>query len=72
MADNPSQAMLAPAPERVGLPKIWRTIRRWPLLPLAMLLLVVFAGVMAPWIAPEDPRKGNLRARMVPPVWLEG
>ncbi|MDE2939989.1 MAG: ABC transporter permease [Chloroflexota bacterium] len=72
MADNPTQAVLAPAPERVGLPKIWRTVRRWPLLPLAMLLLVVFAGVFAPWIAPEDPRKGDLRARMVPPVWLEG
>ena len=72
MADNPTQAVLAPAPERVGLPKIWRTVRRWPLLPLAMLMLVVFAGVFAPWIAPEDPRKGDLRARMVPPVWLEG
>ena len=72
MADNPTQAVLAPAPERVGLPKIWRTARRWPLLPLTLLLLVVFAGVFAPWIAPEDPRKGNLRARMVPPVWLEG
>lgn len=72
MAENPTQAVLVPAPERVGLPKILRTVRRWPLLPLAMLLLVVFAGVMAPWIAPEDPRKGNLRARMVPPVWLEG
>ena len=42
------------------------------LLPLVMLLLVVFAGVFAPWIAPEDPRKGDLRARMVPPAWLEG
>ncbi len=72
MAENPTQAVLAPSPGRVGLPKIWRTVKRWPLLPLAMLLLVVFAGVMAPWIAPEDPRKGNLRARMVPPVWLEG
>ena len=72
MAENPTQAVLAPAPERVGLPKIWRTARRWPLLPLAMLLLVVFAGVFAPWIAPEDPRKGDLRARMVPPAWLEG
>ena len=72
MAENPTQAVLVPAPERVGLPKILRTVKRWPLLPLAMLLLVVFAGVMAPWIAPEDPRKGNLRARMVPPVWLEG
>ncbi len=72
MADNPTQAVLAPAPSRVGLPKIWRTARRWPLIPLFLLLLVVFAGVMAPWIAPEDPRKGNLRARMVPPAWLEG
>ena len=72
MAENPTQAVLAPAPGRVGLPKIWRTVRRWPLLPLSLLLLVVFAGVFAPWIAPEDPRKGNLRARMAPPVWLEG
>ena len=72
MADNPTQAVLAPAPQRVGLPKLWRTLRRWPLLPLVMLLLVVFAGVFAPWIAPEDPRKGDLRARMVPPAWLEG
>ena len=72
MANNPTQSVLAPAPQRVGLPKLWRTLRRWPLLPLVMLLLVVFAGVFAPWIAPEDPRKGDLRARMVPPAWLEG
>ena len=72
MAESPTQAVLAPAPGRVGLPKILRTVRRWPIIPLVLLLLVVFAGVMAPWIAPEDPRKGNLRARMVPPVWMEG
>ena len=72
MAENPAQAALSPAPDRVGLPKILRTIKRWPLIPLALLLLVVFSGVMAPWIAPEDPRKGNLRARMAPPIWLEG
>ena len=72
MAENPAQAVLAPAPNRVGLPKIWRTVKRWPLIPLVLLLMVVFAGLMAPWISPEDPRKGNLRARMAPPVWLEG
>ena len=72
MAENPTQAVLAPAPDRVGLPRMWRTVKRWPLIPLVLLLLVVFAGVFAPWIAPEDPRKGDLRARMVPPFWLEG
>ena len=72
MADNTSQAVLATPPQAVGLPGIWRRARRWPWLPLSLLLLVVFAGVLAPWIAPEDPRKGNLRARMAPPIWLEG
>lgn len=72
MAENPAQAVLVPPANRVSPLKIWRTLKRWPLIPLFLLLLVVFAGVMAPWIAPEDPRKGNLRARMVPPVWLEG
>jgi peptide/nickel transport system permease protein len=72
MAENPSQAVLAPAPDRVDLPKIWRTVKRWPLIPVVLLSMVVFAGVMAPWIAPEDPRKGDLRARMAPPFWMEG
>jgi peptide/nickel transport system permease protein len=72
MAENPSQAVLSPAPDRVDLPKIWRTVKRWPLIPVVLLSMVVFAGVMAPWIAPEDPRKGDLRARMAPPFWLEG
>ncbi len=72
MAENTPQAVLAPAPARVRLPKIWRTVKRWPLIPLFLLLLVVVSGVMAPWLAPDDPRKGNLRARMAPPVWLEG
>ncbi len=72
MVENASQAVLAPAPDRVSLPKIWRTVKRWPLIPLVLLMLVVVSGVMAPWIAPENPRKGDLRARMAPPVWLEG
>ncbi len=72
MAENPSQAVLSPAPDRVDLSKIWRTVKRWPLIPVVLLSMVVFAGVMAPWIAPEDPRKGDLRARMAPPFWMEG
>ena len=72
MADDTSQATLAAPAQAVSLPGLWRKVKRWPLLPMFLLLLVVFAGVMAPWIAPEDPRKGNLRARMAPPVWLAG
>jgi peptide/nickel transport system permease protein len=37
-----------------------------------LLSLVVVAGVAAPWIAPENPRKGDLRARMSPPAVSTG
>ncbi len=72
MADNLSRAIRTAPSEYLRLPQLWRSIRRWPVIPILLLALVVMAGVMAPWIAPENPRKGDLRARMAPPAWLEG
>ena len=51
--------------------RVLRRIRRAPVIPVFLLSLVVFAGVLAPWIAPENPRRGDLRQRMAPPVWIE-
>ncbi|PKB59027.1 MAG: hypothetical protein BZY83_04075 [SAR202 cluster bacterium Casp-Chloro-G2] len=34
--------------------------------------LVVIAGVFAPWLAPHDPEKGELRDRNIPPAWSGG
>jgi peptide/nickel transport system permease protein len=40
------------------------------LLPLAILLLVlVIPAAFADWIAPHDPRKGDLSERLLPPAW---
>ena len=39
---------------------------------LLMFLVVVFAAIFAPWIAPYDPLEQNLRASKTPPVWQEG
>lgn len=50
---------------------VFRRLRRTPVIPVFLLSLVVFAGVFAPWVAPDNPRKGDLRARMAPPVWVE-
>ena len=47
----------------------YRTLRRWPILPLALLFVVLFAGITAPWIAPHDPERGNLKERHIPPFW---
>ena len=48
-------------------------IRRLPILPVAILLIVlVIPAIFANQIAPHDPKSGSLGKRLTPPVWLEG
>ncbi len=47
-------------------------IRAWPVIPIIILALLATFAVFAPLLANQDPEKGNLRVRLVPPVWLEG
>jgi peptide/nickel transport system permease protein len=41
-------------------------------MPLFILSVFIVVGITAPWIAPHDPLRGNLRERNQPPVWAEG
>ena len=66
------QGLTLTQPRRVSVSSILQRLKRAPLLPLFLLSLVVFAGVLAPWISPQSPRRGDLRERMTPPMWLEG
>jgi peptide/nickel transport system permease protein len=47
-------------------------MRRLPLLPMFILTIFVVSGITAPWIAPHDPERGDIRARMTPPIWMDG
>ena len=50
-----------------------RALRRLPLVPIAILLLVLIVpALFAQWIAPHDPYISNLRARLQPPVGFGG
>ena len=49
-----------------------RALRRWPIVPFAILFLVVFSAIFAPLLTPYDPTHGNLREIFVPPMWQEG
>ena len=51
---------------------IYRKFKRWPVIPVFLLGLVVFAGLFAPLISPHDPEKGELRERNIPPAWSDG
>lgn len=52
----------------------WRGVLHSPRAVVGGLLLLAFIGlaVFAPWIAPHSPSQQNLRARLQPPVWIEG
>lgn len=59
---TPGEAVRAAAPAR-----------RFPGLPLFILLfLLVLPGLFAPYLAPHNPIRGSLRARLKPPVWVPG
>lgn len=44
-------------------------MRRWPVVPIAILTMLVITGIFAPLIAPHDPLKPTLGDRVAPPVW---
>lgn len=49
--------------------KVWYVLRRWPVLPMIILVLMIIAGVFAPVLSPMPPKEINLRGRAAPPIW---
>lgn len=58
-------AILVRAPGRV-----YRFLRRWPVLPVFILVLLVVAAIFAPWLEPHSPFAVSLEARLTPPAWF--
>ena len=52
--------------------RIWYLLRRWPIIPVIILIGLIVTGVFAPRIAPYDPVKQDLRLRNAPPIWDTG
>ena len=50
----------------------WRFMRRWPVIPAIILVVLVVCAVFAPLLTTHNQDYGDLRAINVPPVWLEG
>ena len=49
--------------------KTLRYIGRYPVVPLFILLVMAFAGILAQWISPHDPELARVRDRIQPPAW---
>ena len=59
-----------PARRLTRISGIYHNLRRWPVIPVAILAVVVLSGLTAPWIAPHNPEKGILQERHIPPFWF--
>ena len=44
-------------------------LRRWPIIPVLIILTICICAVFADVIAPHDPIQSSIRARNVPPIW---
>ncbi|MDP7613530.1 MAG: hypothetical protein QF908_06100, partial [Dehalococcoidia bacterium] len=54
------------------LAKIWWVLRKWPVIPIIILLTLLICSGFSEQIAPESYRKTDLRLRNAPPFWMEG
>ena len=52
--------------------KAAETLRRAPLIPLAIIFIVIFTATFAPLLSPYSTTKPSLADRLTPPAWQEG
>ena len=51
--------------------KVLYVLRRWPVFPIFIIVTLVVSAVFAPFIAPNEPIKQDLRAKTDAPFWYE-
>ena len=62
-----------PAPARIRVVRTLRGLRKRHILlaiSVFVLLLVAGTGILALWVSPHDPRRGNLEDQKLPPAWI--
>ena len=50
----------------------WRFMRRWPVIPVVILVVMVVCAIFAPLLTTHNQEYGDLRAPNTPPSWLAG
>ena len=49
--------------------QIWYVLRRWPIIPIFILVSVSIISIGANWIAPVDPNVQKLNFNLMEPTW---
>jgi dipeptide transport system permease protein len=66
-----SSTIAASAPVMSPAREVWLSMRanRGAMIALAVILLLIFCAIFAPWIAPNDPAAQNVDQALLPPAW---
>ncbi|MBI2016053.1 MAG: ABC transporter permease [Candidatus Rokubacteria bacterium] len=70
LAGSPAAPGAVPAAWRGSLRRLARL--RWGVTAALVMLAIVAAAVLAPWVSPHDPLVVDIRHRLAPPVWMAG
>ncbi len=54
---------------RSFLSQLWYLLRRWPIIPIIILSVVVFVALFASWVSPSDPNFQRTEFVKHPPTW---
>lgn len=55
--------------KRSALSQVWYFVRRWPVLPLIIMVVLLISGIFAPFVAPADELEQSLSFRNFAPTW---
>ncbi len=72
MAEQDNQFAYVELRPKTGILQVFEQFRKWPVIPVAILFILIFAAITAPFLAPYHPVRGDLRARATPPIWQDG
>ena len=71
-AEQTAQIAARSAPRSQQRLTLWYVLRRWPILPVALLALLAIMGIGADWVAPNDPIDQSLPDRNARPLYQDG
>ena len=72
MTEHDNQLAQIELKPKTGFRQIYEQFRKWPIIPVAILVILALAAITAPILAPYHPVRGDLGARATPPSWQEG
>ena len=58
--------------KNINIFKFWDTFRKWPIIPVFILSVLIFTGIFSNQLAPNSPTSQNLKLRNAPPSWMDG